>query len=141
MKENDLTQLSLTLAERGIGPDDKTDSVIASYPTLLKAIRVSIEVSGLQDQHVAEILGTSIGNLSKYLSGTYNFPLERLPELAAGTGNDIPLRWLALKRGYALVPLKSTVEEERDEALARADALERKLNTITEFCKQIGVRA
>lgn len=135
MKENEFPQFALPLSN-STGVDDIADAVLANYPTMLKAINVCISVSGLQDEQIADLIGTSNGNFSKYLSGQYNFPPDKLIPLMKLTGNDIPLRWLALKRGMLLKPMQSTLEEENaalKEELANA---KRDIDTITRFMQR-----
>lgn len=139
MKASSFPQFPLPLSNH-TGVDDVADSILAAKPDLLAAINLCINVSGYQDQQVAEHLGVSITQLSKYLSGAHNFPPKLILKLMHFCGNLIPLRWLALKSGHKIEPLLSTVEQERDaERAARLEA-ERRLEAITDFCRQIGVR-
>ena len=120
--------------------DDVADSILAAKPDLLAAINLCINVSGYQDQQVAEALNVSITQLSKYLSGQHNFPPNLIIKLMKFCGNLIPLRWLALKSGQKIEPLLSTVEQQRDAERARAEAAEARLETITKFLQQVGLR-
>jgi len=52
-------------------------------------------------------------------------------------GNEIPLRWLALSRGYGLFRLKSEVELENERLKAELSAQEAKLATIMEFMQKV----
>ena len=139
VKETVFPQFSLPL-RNATGIDDLSDAKVASFPTMLKAINVCMDVSGLQDDQIADVIGTSTGNLSKYRSGQYNYPPDRLIPLMEACGNMIPLRWLALRSGQKIAPLLSTVEQQRDAERARAEAAEARLETITKFLQQVGLR-
>lgn len=139
VKATSFPQFPLPLSNH-TGVDDVPDAILANKQDLLAAINLCIAVSGYQDQQVAEALGISETQLSKYKSGLHNFPPNSLLMLMKFCGNLIPLRWLALKAGQKIEPLLSTLEQERDAQKARAEEAERRLDTITKFLQQVGMR-
>lgn len=136
VKESIFPQISLPLSN-ATGVDDVADSVLAAKPTFRHAMNLAIEVSGLQDEQIAEFLGVSPGNISKYKSGTYNWPQDQLVVFMELVGNKIPARWLALQVGCSLKPLQTTLEEELEAAKAQIADLERDKKTILEFAKSL----
>jgi len=55
-------------------------------------------------QAVAEKMHISSDTLYKYVEAKASFPIERLPDLIAATGDIRFLEYFASKCGYALVP-------------------------------------
>lgn len=135
MKESLFPQISLPLSN-ATGVDDIPDAVLGNKPTLHAAIILGIEVSGLQDDQIASFMGITPGNFSKYRSGKYNWPTNDLPSLCEFLGNKIPLRWWALRTGDELVPRKSTLEQQLEEARAALAEERRRNETILEFVRQ-----
>ncbi len=112
---------------------DVDDTTIARQPTLLAAIKLCIQTAGLQDNQVAAELSIQEAQFSRCMSGRAHFPPNQLDALMDLCGNEVPLRWLALKRGYGLVRLKSAVEEELERERAKTAELELKVEHLAEF--------
>ena len=51
-------------------------------------------------------------------------------------GNEVPLTWLALNRGYELKPLESETERKLRETEARLAEKERELEVIADFMRR-----
>lgn len=108
--------------------DEVPDSVIASCRDFKAAVRLCIEVSGLERKQVAFHLELQDAHLSRMLADSKDderhFPINKITKLMEVCGNNIPLRWMANTRGFGLYRLKSEVEME-NEALKREIEKER----------------
>ena len=111
------------------------DSVISKQPDLLSAIKLCISSSGLNDNQVAMELEIQEAQFSRILKGQAHFPPNKLEALMDFCGNEIPLRWLAMHRGYGLVKLKSRLEGELEDEKQKNAELEMKLQHFEEFQK------
>lgn len=92
------------------------DSVQARK-TLLGAINLCIDLSGLEDKEIYLPMGIDAGHFSNIRKGKGHFPPDKLIDLMNLCNNEVPLHWLAHRRGYGLVVLKSE-SERRAEMLA-----------------------
>lgn len=120
-------------------PADVSDEILRRITDIKGAIQLSISASGLLDKQVASQLKLEKAQFSRMVGANY-FPAEKLDELREVCGNNIVQRWWPLKSGMKLEPLLSTVEQElAAEKALRAEA-ERRLDTITKFLQQVGMR-
>ena len=119
-----MDQVALPLSGRP-EPADVADSTLLKQADMLAAIRLAIQESGLQDNQIYPVLKIEKAAFSKALGGSNHFPSSKLDQLCDVLGNEVVLRWWALKRGYGLVKLKSTLEEE-NQALKAELAQERR---------------
>lgn len=94
--------------------DQTADSTVSRQPSLLAAIALCVRSSGLLDNRVAQELEIQEAQFSRILKGDAHFPPNKLNALMDVCGNEIPLRWMAMSRGYGLVRLKSEVEKENE---------------------------
>jgi hypothetical protein len=127
------TQLSLTLPRKPLGVDI---AVVRRLPSFSKAICLSAELAGLvNDKDQARVLDLDATTWSLIKDGKRAFPQDRYETMFDQFGNEIPLIWLADRRGYALTPLESELEKrlrlerEKSEELAKENALLRNLIT------------
>lgn len=92
------------------------DETILKCRDFKDAVRFCIEVCSKERKEVAYELGMEESHLSRVLSNNpeerRHFPTDKFFKLMDICGNEIPLRWLALKRGYGLRKLRSVLEEE-----------------------------
>lgn len=72
--------------------------LIAQFPSFQDCVRASVYSCGRQFKAVAADLDMSVSELSRKLADNpndpVNFPLPRLPELIAATGDKRPIYWL-----------------------------------------------
>lgn len=102
------TQLSLTLPRKPLGVDI---AVVRRLPTLSKAISLSAELAGLvNDKDQARVLDLDATTWSLIKDGKRAFPQDRYETMFDQFGNEVPLIWLADRRGYSLTPLESELE-------------------------------
>ena len=132
----DSPQTELELHVRRNSGSDVDDTTVERQPSMLAAIKLCIQTAGLQDNQVAPEIGMKEGQFSRCMSGNAHFPPNKLNQLMDLCGNEIPLRWLALSRGYGLVRLKSAVEIELEQARAVIAKQHQELQTIKQFVKE-----
>jgi hypothetical protein len=104
------------------------------------ALRVCIELSGLCPKEVAYHLELDQGHLSRMITASgesRHFPPDLFNKLQDLCGNEVPIRWLTLSRGYGMHRLKSELERENDALRIRLNEQEQRLATITDFIKQV----
>lgn len=121
--------------------DEVPDSAIKACKDFRSALRLCIARSGLERKEVAFYLGLQESHLSRMLTDNpednRHFPPDKITELMNITQNNIPLRWLALSRGYGLYRLKSEVELENEQLKEELARQQGKLETIQEFLKNV----
>lgn len=96
-----LSQVALPLAE----PVDF--SVIQRLPDFWSAIELCIRAAGKDPKAAYVELGIDKGQWSRIANGQAHFPHNKLLGLMDEMGNDIPLQWLAYRRGKGLHLLES----------------------------------
>ncbi len=107
--------------------------LVAKRKSLLGAINLCIDLSGLDDKEVVLSLGLDSGHFSHLRKGKGHFPPDKISALMDLCGNEAPLIWLAHTRGYGLVVLKSEAERRAEEAEARATRAEEKARLLQEI--------
>lgn len=135
MKSHSVTQLD------AFGPEPPkpaivSDDIVRAQPSFLAAILLAVTVSGLDDKQIYGPLDINHAQWSRIRGGGANFPVDQLDEFMNIVGNDIPLRWLAFKRGYELKPLRSALERRVLELEAENEQLRRDKNTIVRFVQE-----
>ncbi|MDR0250679.1 MAG: hypothetical protein LBI35_05145 [Burkholderiales bacterium] len=111
--------------------------VIEAQPTLMAAIRLCQQISGVEDKRIACENGivADVAQWSRIKHGQHHFPQDKLSAFMDLCGNEAPLIWLARRRGYDLVPLETEmerclrIEREKSDELERENALLKKLLT------------
>lgn len=110
--------------------------VIRKQPSRTAAFRLAQEISGKQDKAIAADLEIDPGQWSRIKSGQAHFPLDKEIQFYDLVGNEVPLIWLADRRGYDLVRRESDLERENRslrEQLAREQA---EREAIVRFLKE-----
>jgi hypothetical protein len=107
------------------------DSILARK-SLLGAINLCIELSGLEDKEIYLPLGIDAGHFSNLRKGKGHFPIDKVGELMDLCRNEVPLIWQAHQRGYGLVVLKSEAERRAEVAERRAEEAEMKVRVLQE---------
>lgn len=107
-------------------------STIMRRPTLLRAIHLAQEVSGLEDKQVYGELDIDASHWTRIKNGTASLPLdETFTRFLDVVHNEIPLIWLAETRGYDSTKLKfckhRSATERRLEEVERENADLRRL--------------
>lgn len=118
-----LHQLDLLPKPRPAPPDVSIDT-IKRRPTLLRALHLAAEVSGLEDKQIYEAIDVDASHWTRIKSGAAHFPAdERFLNFLNVVNNDVPLIWLAEKRGYDW----STVRKHRSCVERENEALKEEL--------------
>lgn len=80
---------------------DFTPGLLEQFPTFADCVRASVYGCGKPFKVVAADLDMSVSELSRKLANNpgdpAHFPLDRLPELLAATGDTRPVQWLVLR--------------------------------------------
>lgn len=113
------------------------DDVIRRQPDLRAAIRLCVDVSGLLEKQVCLELTIDNGHWARIKKGEAHFPPEKLNLLMDVCGNEIPLRWQNMKRGYGMVRLKSEVEVENELLRMENAEKDKKLAYFEEIIQKI----
>jgi hypothetical protein len=94
-------------------------STITRRPTLLRAMHLAVEVSGLEDKQIYEAIDIDASHWTRIKNGTASMPLDEcFLNFLNVVGNEIPLVWLAEKRGYdwgTIRKHRSDLERENEE--------------------------
>lgn len=109
-------------------PNPVTLGELQREQTLGGAIDLCTKVGGLVDKQVAAAVRSDKAQLSRWQSGTEGITWPKLALLMDSCGNDAPLMWMLLQRGYdlsSLRKLESETERELRQAKERIAELER----------------
>lgn len=112
---------------------------LPTIQSLPHAIAKCAEIAGAQDKVVAIDTGIDQPTWTRIKSGEAGVRGDFLERLMDAYGNDLPLFWLCLRRGYdprSLHRLETDVERELREERIRREAAERELETIKRFMKE-----
>lgn len=112
---------------------DVTDGLLERIPNFHQALMECHRYAPVADKVVPMELGIDKGQWSRIESGAAHFPPSRIEEFMDRCGNEIPLQWLARRRGYGLVRLQSEVERENEFLREQLRRQEEKLAHFEEF--------
>ena len=124
----------------GRNHEDVSDEAVGRCKDLRAAIRMCIETSGFQIKEIAFDLGINKDHLSRMINTSddpRHFPPERINDLMNVCGNEIPLRWQALSRGYGLYRLKTDLELEVDKLRAALRESEKEKEMMVKLVREI----
>lgn len=126
--------LALTLKQ-----EEVSDSVVIRLKDLLEAINLCITTSGLPIKDVAFQCGYGEHpeQFSRMLNGTMHLPPRLIDKIMDICGNEIPLRWQNLKRGYGMHRLKSALELENENLRAALEQERHEKEVIKNFLKEV----
>lgn len=119
---------------------DISDEMVARCKDLRAAIRLCVEVSGKQVKEVAFDLGINKDHLSRMINTSddpRHFPPERIGDLMTICGNEIPLRWQAISRGYGLFRLKSELELELERTRRELEEARKEQSLMIKLMKEM----
>lgn len=124
-------QTALDLRERRVTPD-----FVRAQRTFTDALRLSIQVSGREQKAIRMDLEIDPGQWSRIMTGNAHFPHDLLLDFMAATGNQIPLEWLAAKRGYGLVLLEDEKDRQIRELREQLDRERVEREAIQKFLRE-----
>jgi len=118
----------------GTAQDAPDVSIIEKQQTLHAAIKLCIQYAGFgYDKEIYKPLGIDAGNWTRIMNGDASFPENKLLRLMELCGNEIPLQWLASKRGYRLLPCEDA-KDKRIRDLEKANEDQRKeIETLVKY--------
>lgn len=124
-----------------IKKEEIQDATIAKCKDLRAALRLCIEISGLERKDVAFQIGILDNHLSRMLAenseDNRHFPTEKIAFLMDICGNEIPLRWMAMSRGYGLYRLRTALEIENEKLKTELDRERREREVILKAFKEV----
>lgn len=128
----------LDLLEKPGVPDDYqvSDAKLMALKDKHAALVLCMNVSCLEDKEIYGPLGLDQAQFSRIKKGSMHFPPNLEDHLMNICGNEIPLRYDALKRGYGLTPLRSTLEERVVELEQLVADRDHDLETIKRFVRE-----
>lgn len=107
--------------------------VIYRQPDRLSAIKLAVQVSGLDEKQIYMALGLDKASWSKIMSGQFNFPTNKEEQFYDIVGNEIPLIWLAYRRGKGLHDLEDAKDKTIRELQQSNDDLRREIDTLVKY--------
>lgn len=97
-----------------------SDELLTRQKNLAGAIALCIQLSGLDDKEIYLTLEIDAGHWTRIKKGEAHFPVNKLDELMELCGNEVPLYWQLMHRGYDPHSLrKQETETERENRLLR----------------------
>lgn len=124
-----MTDVDPSLDLRVVGDPVRVDlAEIQRQTTWASALSLCANKSGLQDKVIAADIGVDNAVWSRFKSGQNSPSGEQLDKLMSRCGNEAPLFWLLLRRGYdprSLRRIESDVERENRELRERLLQIER----------------
>ena len=116
-------QRALPLAK----PQPVDSSVVHAQRSLSASIKLAGNVSGLDEKQIYRELDIDPGHWTRIMNGDANFPIDKLEQFMDLVGNEIPLQWLAHRRGKGLHLLLSEAERQLHEERSARVAAESRL--------------
>lgn len=108
----DVEQLELLGKQRATVPDSYQQETALKCKSRQHAIRKCVEISNLEAKEIYGPLGIDQAQWSRIWSGSAFLHPDLKFQLMEVCGNDVPLRYDALMRGYELTRIKSSLEAE-----------------------------
>lgn len=130
-----MSQLALLPSARPTG-GDVSDEIVYRQATFHAALKLCMDVSGLNDQQIADQIDLDAAQMSRIKKGDMHFPPNKLMDLMDACGNEIPLRWLAMRRGYDLKQKLSAVELENHKLRAELAERQKELEIVKRFVRE-----
>jgi hypothetical protein len=131
-----LTDVSGELNLRVVGDPVAVDlQEIQRQPSWSAALSLCANKSGLQDKLIAADVGVDNAVWSRFKTGQNAPSGEQLDKLMSRCGNEAPLFWLLLRRGYdprSLRKLESETQRQLREAREALDTERMKVRVLTE---------
>lgn len=106
---------------------------IYKQPSALKALQLSVQVSGLGEKEIYLPLGIDKGQWSRILSGQAHFPINKYEQFMDLVGNEVLLIWLAYRRGKGLVDLEDAKDKTIRDQAAQISELNKEIETLVKY--------
>lgn len=132
---DDQMNLELTADKKSHAPQPVTIESIIAQPNQVAANNLCAQVSGLTDKQIHMGLSIEKSQWSKIKSGQAHFPDNKYHEFMSLCGNEIPLIYMAFKRGKGLHDL----EDGKDKIIRRQTEQIKELQGEIETLVKYGV--
>lgn len=84
---------------------------VERLPSMTRAIALCSDLGGFEnDKDFARTVGLDPTVWTRIKDGERHYPHDGFEELFNVCGNEVPLHWLAYRRGYVLTPKESELE-------------------------------
>lgn len=112
---------------------DIADEVVAAQPSLTAAINLCISASGLEDKEIYLPLKIDPGHWTRIRQGKAHFPVDQFEALMLLCANDVPLRWLARRRGFDLVARQDYKDKQLHDLEQQNQQLRNEIETLAKY--------
>lgn len=109
------------------------DEVVAAQPNLTAAINLCISASGLEDKEIYIPLKIDKGHWTRIRQGNAHFPVDQMEALMLLCGNDVPLRWIARRRGFDLKAREDHKDKKLRELEQENESLRKEIDTLAKY--------
>jgi len=86
------------------------ESIIQRPRDMLRAFTLAADLGGLEDKQAAAAAGMDPATWSRFKQGDVGMKPANLASFLDQCGNDLPLAYWAMQRGYSLVPRQTEME-------------------------------
>jgi hypothetical protein len=108
-------------------------AVIYRQPDALSALRLSVQVSGLDEKQIYMPLGVDKAQWSRIMSGQAHFPTNKYELFMDLVGNEILLVWLAYRRGKGLLDLEDAKDKTIRHQAGEIAKLRNEIETLIKY--------
>jgi hypothetical protein len=127
-------QLSLIDESAGEAEQQPTsDAAIKAQKSMLGALLLSWQVSGLEDKKIYRTMQIDKSTWSKIWSGGAYMPTNGYVQFMQITKNIIPLQWLAFQFGKGLYDLEDAKDKEIRELKQKVVEQANEINTLVKY--------
>ena len=109
------------------------DEIVAAQPNMTSAINLCISASGLEDKEIYLSLKVDPGHWTRIRQGRAHFPVDQLERLMLLCANDVPMRWLARRRGFDLKPREDHKDKKLRELEQQNQELRNEIDTLAKY--------
>ena len=103
-------------------PIEVSPAEVARRPTRAGAIGLGVQLAGFEPKAVQADLRWDKGQWSRWMSGAEGLVWPKFEQLMDHCGNDVPVQWMLLQRGYDLHSLRRIESEtQRENRLLREE--------------------
>lgn len=127
-------QGELSLTRRAV-TSPVSPEVVQAQPSFRAALRLAANACGLEEKEIYVPLKIDAGHWTRIMNGDANFPDDKIEQFMDLVENEIPLEWLAWRRGKGLHMLESEAER----LLRLKDDENQKLKDENRLLRQIAV--
>lgn len=116
-----MTNLVLPLRRTSMELDD---AIITRPASILKSFTLAADLGGLEDKEAADAAAMDAATWSRFKSGQVGMKPDAMDRFFDRVGNELPLHYMAYRRGYELVPRLSEMERRLAEERSKREKAE-----------------